>query len=131
MLTGSCHCNQIQYRITGKVHSFEHCHCDTCRKINGTVYGSSAVVSKSAFEVTQGEDALSKYRASPSKDRYFCSNCGSHVFAAYNDGRDDVLLRVGTLQRDHGLKAEAHIFVSDQPDWYEIRDDLPQHEGNR
>jgi len=40
----------------------------------------------------------------------------------------DVILRIGTLDGDLGIKAQGHIWVSHKPDWYNIGDDLPQHQ---
>lgn len=128
MISGSCHCGAVTFEISGPVTRFEHCHCQTCRKINGTAFGSSAVVDRAAFRVTRGEDSLSRYRSSPEKDRFFCPVCGSHVFALPTHEADNyVILRVGTLDPRHGLTPESHIYVEDKPDWYEILDGLPQH----
>lgn len=127
-LRGQCHCGKVVYEISGPVTQFEHCHCQTCRRINGTVYGSSAVVLDSHFRVVQGHDLLRAYQATRGKDRMFCSNCGSHVFARITDPEDhDIILRVGTLDPGHGLRAEAHIHVDDKADWYQILDDLPRY----
>ena len=130
MYKGSCHCGAVAYEVTGPITGFEHCHCQTCRKIHGTVYGSSAVVEHADFRVTKGRDALTDYASSPGKIRHFCSHCGSHVFATDSRDGEVLILRMGTLDPGHGLKPEAHIYVSDQADWYEIRDGLPQHGGD-
>ena len=81
MLTGSCHCGAVHYEIKGEVYGFKHCHCHTCRKIHGTVFGSSALTSAQGFTVTSGEATLERYESSPGKWRCFCKHCGSHVFA--------------------------------------------------
>ena len=126
MITGSCHCGVVAFEISGPITGFEHCHCQTCRKIHGTVYGSSAVVAKRDFHLRQGEGKLAKYHSSPGKVRHFCSNCGSHLFAA-EEGSEDFILRMGMLDPGHGLRPEAHIYVEDKPEWYEILDSLPQY----
>ncbi len=126
MHTGSCLCGTVQFEITADIRRFHHCHCRTCRKAHATVYGSSALVDESAFHITSGSDSISRYESSPGKIRYFCKHCGTHVFAHSARDSKDVVLRLGTLDGDLGIKAIGHIWVSHKPDWYEITDDLPQ-----
>jgi len=131
MIEGGCHCGRVALRITGPVHSFVHCHCQTCRKLHGTTFGSSALVTSEGFSVVKGSEHLTVYSSSLMKRRYFCSICGSHLFAVEErQGCRQIILRIGTLAPGHGLLPEGHIFVEDKADWYCIRDDLPQHVGN-
>jgi len=127
MLTGSCHCGRVRYEVQDRVHGFKHCHCTDCRKINGTVYASSALTGGAGFRVTSGEGELERYESSPGKRRCFCRNCGSHLFAYYENDPSVIILRVGTLDQPPGVPLEAHIWVSQKADWYEICDEVPQY----
>ncbi len=127
MITGSCHCGTVKFEVAGEITQFEHCHCHTCRKIHGTVYGSSAITPADGFTVVDGEEGLTAYRSSPGKQRFFCRYCGSHVFARTDAQPDRLLLRVGTLNTDPLARAEAHIWVEDKAPWYDICDDLPRY----
>jgi hypothetical protein len=127
MIKGGCHCGRVVYEITGPVTGFKHCHCHTCRKFHGSVYGSSGLVKSGHFSVVKGREHLTAYLSSPAKRRYFCSSCGCHVFAVEaRQDHEQTILRIGTLEPGHGLKPEGHIYVQDKVDWYEIRDELPQ-----
>jgi hypothetical protein len=126
MLTGSCHCGRVRYEVRGRVYSFRHCHCADCRKINGTVYGSSALTEGEGFRVTAGEADLERYESCPGKRRCFCKHCGSHLFASYDHDPSMIVLRIGTLDSPPELRPEMHIWVSQKAPWYEILDDLPQ-----
>lgn len=126
MITGSCHCQAVKYQINGKLAHARHCHCNTCRKIHGTVYASSAVVGRPAFSLVTGIDKISEYESSPGKRRCFCSNCGAHIYA-YLDAKPHVIMvRLGTIDGDPGIRPERHIWVSHKAPWYEINDNLPQ-----
>ncbi len=126
MHTGSCLCGNVTFEVGAPIRRFHHCHCRTCRKAHATAYGSSALTDESGFTVTSGEDWLGEFQSSPGKTRYFCKNCGTHVFARCDRDPDDVILRIGALDGDLGLVAAGHIWVSHKPDWYEISDNLPQ-----
>ena len=127
MQSGSCLCGSVQFEFDSEIREFHHCHCKTCRKAHATVFGSSALVNASAFRVRSGKDMISEYSSSAGKIRYFCSNCGTHVFARGDQVPDDVILRIGALDGDIGMKAYGHIWVSHKPDWYDIGDELPQY----
>ena len=126
MSTGSCHCQTVRFEISEEIWGFMHCHCETCRKIHGTVYGSSALVKREGFKVVAGEEAITAYESTPGKKRCFCSRCGTHVYAYFEARPDNIILRLGTIHGDPGIRPQAHIWVSHKASWYEIQDDLPQ-----
>ena len=130
MITGSCHCQTVRFEISDKIRGFMHCHCQACRKIHGTVYGSSALVQKEGFKMVAGEDSIIAYESSPGKKRCFCSCCGSHVYAYSEANPDYIILRIGTLDGDPGVQPQAHIWVSHKAPWYDILDSLPRFEQN-
>ena len=129
MLKGSCHCGTVRFEIGGALRNFMHCHCHTCRKINGTVFGSSAVTDAAGFRVVAGAEALTDYRSSPGKSRFFCSKCGAHVYARMDHKPGDIILRMGTLDSTFEDRPGGHIWVSHKAPWYDILDDLLRHEA--
>jgi hypothetical protein len=126
-ITGSCHCGTVRYESTGKVLRFANCHCDDCRKTNGSAYSAAIVVSSDGFRITAGENALTAYESSPGKHRCFCSRCGSPICSRMKAKPEIVILRAGTVDGDLAIRPEMHIFVKAKAPWYDIRDDLPQH----
>ncbi len=127
MLTGSCLCMAVRFEINAMPRRFVHCHCHTCRKVHGTVYGSSALIDSRHFRLLTDADAVTAYESSPGKQRCFCRHCGSHVYARFKARPQEIILRIGTLDGDPGMKAEAHIWVEHKASWYEITDALPRH----
>jgi len=127
MVSGSCHCGRVRFEIHGPIYGFKHCHCRTCRKIHGTVYGSSALTDAEGFRLTQGESDIERYESSPGKRRCFCKHCGSHVFAYYENDLSFVVLRLGTLNQAPDIAPEAHIWVGQKAPWYPILDEIPQY----
>ena len=128
MITGKCHCQSVKYESKNDSIVAMFCHCQTCRKINGSAFGSSAAIYKDGFSVTSGEDLLTGYQSTPGKTRYFCSRCGTHVYATSTKKPENVMLRIGCIDGDHGIKPSKHIWVSQKESWYEITKDLPVHD---
>lgn len=120
-------CGKVTYEIDGKISQITHCHCTTCRKAHGTAFSSVAAVLIDDFKFTSGKNLIKCYKSSPSKTRYFCSNCGSHIYALREDQKH-YILRLGTLDDDPNVRAINHIWVSQKAPWYEIEKDctLPQ-----
>lgn len=77
------------------------------------------------FRWTAGESEVVGYESTPGKTRYFCARCGSHLIAAWKD-QAHVVLRVGSLDDDPGMKPRIHIWTSHKAPWHEITDALPQ-----
>jgi hypothetical protein len=127
MNTGSCHCGTVHFRISGDIDGIWHCHCNTCQKLNGTVYGSTGFIALDRFEITAGQAALTAYESSPGKKRYFCSKCGTPIYALAQARPDKIGLRMGAVDGDPGVQSQTRIWMSHHPDWYEIETELPSY----
>jgi hypothetical protein len=126
MLTGSCLCGDIRYRVTGDLGPMVHCHCRTCQKAHAAPFATTSRVAREHFCWTSGEDRLAHFESTPGKKRYFCPRCGTHLLAVWTDARH-VILRVGSLDDDPGARPVIHIWTSQRAPWFEITGALPQH----
>ncbi|MFB9886271.1 GFA family protein [Balneatrix alpica] len=125
MITGSCLCRNVKYKISGKVGDIVHCHCETCRKAHGSAFSSVAAVADADFELS-GNEHLKSFESSKGKRRYFCANCGTQVYAK-RDGTQHIILRLGSLDDDPKSKERSHIWVSQKASWYSINSKLSEH----
>jgi hypothetical protein len=84
-------------------------------------------VPRDAFRWLAGEGgALKAYRSSPSKDRWFCGNCGCHIVAMV-DGAEYVILRVASLDDDPGLRPQRRIWRSHDAPWLFEEGEIPSY----
>jgi len=126
MIKGSCLCGQFSYEIHGKMGEITHCHCPTCRKAHAAAFSSVAAVQLEDLVITTGEELLKFHESSPGKRRYFCSNCGSHIYAKRDD-QNHYIFRMGTIEDDPGTRPGQHIFTRYKAPWYNIHDDIPEY----
>lgn len=126
--TGSCLCGGIRYEIHGEIGPILLCHCQRCRKANGTAYASNAPIKVSDFRITQGEHLLKKYTSTPTTTRCFCSECAAPIISIKADTPDLYRLRIGTLDTPLTQRPTQHIFVGSKAEWENICDDLPQYD---
>lgn len=122
---GSCLCGAVRFTTSAPLRGVVYCHCSQCRKQSGHYYAATNVDDKD-LQVSGGEN-ITWYAASPFAKRGFCSICGSALFWKHNE-EDEISVMAGAFEQPSGLKAEAHIFVTDKGDYYEITDGLPQFE---
>ena len=128
MPKGSCLCGTVQYDTGGAIEGIDHCHCSMCRRSHGSAFSTYGRVLRSALVVASGEDAIERFQSSDAVTRAFCRNCGSSLFFRHAAAEEFEFIAIGTLDEDPGARPEAHIFVGSKAPWYEIEDDLPQHD---
>jgi len=125
-ITGSCLCGSATYVISGGMSDIVHCHCATCRKAHGSAFSSVASVPVSNFALDHTEP-LGSYESSPGKVGYFCSNCGTQLYAQ-REGQDRLVLRLGSIDSGVTSKEYAHIWLSEKAAWFELHSELEEYQ---
>ncbi|TCM70894.1 hypothetical protein EC844_101168 [Acinetobacter calcoaceticus] len=125
--TGSCLCGAVRYEILGEIGPVLQCHCQRCRKANGSAYATNAPVKVADFSYVQGAELIQKYQSTPTTQRCFCGVCASPIISIKSDTPELYRLRIGTLDTplEHG--PTQHIFVASKAEWEQICDQLPQY----
>nr|EYT32521.1 glutathione-dependent formaldehyde-activating enzyme family protein [Acinetobacter baumannii 110912] len=120
---GSCLCQGIRYEIKGDIGDIIQCHCQRCRKSNGTAFATNAPINSADFKITQGEDLIKKFAVN-GVYRWFCSECGSPLISSRDAQPELYRLRIGTLDTPLDQKPTMHIFAASKAEWESICDDL-------
>ncbi|CAM0139802.1 hypothetical protein VKS41_009389 [Umbelopsis sp. WA50703] len=102
-LHGSCHCGKTSFDVVSQTPApFMHCYCSICRKCQGG--GGYTINIMGIYDTLKlhGEKYMKTYQAIidksvPKKDqelcgnvRYFCGECGSHLFAYSKEWPENV-----------------------------------------
>ena len=126
MVTGSCLCEGVRFRLDGELGPVRYCHCNRCRRATGTAFSANAPVLSKDFQFIAGEELIAEYEMSPGVFRAFCSSCGSALFVRAAGTPKLLRLRIGTLRGEVDVEPEAHVWVGSKANWFEITDRLPQ-----
>ena len=126
MLTGRCRCGAVQYEVADAFLYAANCHCSQCRAATGSAFKSFAGIEKEKLEITEGFDDLAIFGEERLNDTR-CAACGSFLYSVVRDGAY-VHVAMGSLVDVPTIRPEEHIFVGSKAPWFEITDDLPQHE---
>ena len=77
MLTGSCHCGAVRFRVDSVITELTTCDCSLCVKRNAVM----AKVPEQALSVLEGSELLTRYEWNTRRAKhYFCSRCGIYLF---------------------------------------------------
>ena len=115
---GSCLCKGVSYSIKGEALAFYHCHCQRCRKANGTGHASNIRIDAKSIEWQGDKSLINRYKV-PDADRFrndFCSTCGSPM-PRYFEEVGFVVLPAGTLDHEPPLQPQARIFNASRAEW--------------
>lgn len=126
-LTGTCLCGKVRIELPDRFDFMGYCHCSECRKWSGSAFNAGGMVDADEFEITAGEEFVSRYHKTDETDLGFCSHCGSSLFS-HKLQRGKYIVRLGILDDVPSQRPQAHIFVGSKAPWHEITDDLAQHD---
>ncbi|MEN3976154.1 GFA family protein [Emcibacter sp. SYSU 3D8] len=124
---GRCLCGTVRYRVSGTLGPVRYCHCRMCQRASGSAFSANASVPVERFALLAGADSIREYEASPGAFRCFCGRCGSPVFARLAFDPAHIRIRLGGLDRPHGVEITAHVWTDSKSSWYEIGEALPQY----
>ena len=112
-------------QFLGTPKTVTHCHCSMCRKAHGAAFGTYIDTPHNDFQWLGELETLKKFKSSSNIERAFCSNCGSMVPDLSEDG-ETVYVPAGS--HEESFDVDSHIFVASKAPWFEITDNLPQHD---
>jgi hypothetical protein len=128
-MRGSCLCGAVAWEATSPLEALHHCHCSRCRKHHGAPFSTFGQFKREGFRFTRGADRVKSFQSSEQIERTFCSDCGSSLEFRVGFLPDLIWLSAGSFDEDPPIKPDAHIFATSKASWFDITDDLPQHEG--
>ena len=126
--TGGCMCGAVRYRLRAEPQRVGLCHCETCRRNTGAVFGAFAVFRLEQLEILSGETGW--FQSSANGKRHFCRNCGSPVFSEWSDS-GDLDLYLGTLDEPEHLQPSYELWTIRRVPWLSALDDLQRYERDR
>ena len=125
-LRGGCECGAVRYEVADEFLYAANCHCSKCRAATGTAFKSFAGIERTKLTVTSGGDSL-MIVGDEVENHTRCAACGSLLYSVVRDG-GYVHVAMGSLADPPSITPTEHIYVGSKAPWYEITDDLPQHE---
>jgi hypothetical protein len=122
-LQGGCLCGAVRFEISAPFVSAGYCHCTHCQRRTGTASSANGRVPQEGFTLLQGAEALRSYKPPEGRPKLFCASCGSALFSGDPFSDAEVAVRLGTLDRDPGIRPQYRQFVDSATSWEAVPDD--------
>ena len=116
-ISGSCHCGMIGFEIRNNPKFIANCHCDDCKRRNGSAFSTYAGVEEGDLVFTEGEGYLKKYKVENSGEKYFCGECGSPIYNKNERIPGLVLVIYGALSQPSKFTPAFNVFCSSKLSW--------------
>ncbi len=114
-MEGSCNCKSVHFSSSDDVRTIVNCHCNLCRKMNGSAFSTYVVVTDEDFVLKGG--SLKTVRVSDNASKSFCENCGTPIFNQNTKLAGLKILYLGSIDSAPNLKPALNIFCDSQLNW--------------
>jgi hypothetical protein len=126
-LTGTCMCGRVRFEVATPLVGALYCHCTRCQRRSGTAFSMTAATVPGSFRLVEGADLIASWRPPDGWEKFFCRDCGSHLYTSDPEHPERLSVRMGALESDPGIRPSAHQFTANAAAWEPILDDrLPR-----
>lgn len=122
-LQGGCLCGTVRYELTAPFALAGYCHCTHCQRRTGTGSSANGRVPQDGFRLLQGREQLRAFKPPSGVRKLFCETCGSALFSGDPFADPLVAVRLGTLDRDPGIRPQFRQFVDSAASWEPLPED--------
>ncbi|KAI0489639.1 glutathione-dependent formaldehyde-activating, GFA [Xylaria cf. heliscus] len=129
-LHGSCLCGGVKVEVQGDPFRTNLCHCSSCQKSTGAVFGSFAAYNIEQVTLTESEPSVLKTYSDTSPEsgavlnRSFCGKCGSPVNVTTSKAAGTIVLPVGIIDGDKAaFKPELEFYCKGRANWVSAVED--------
>jgi hypothetical protein len=131
-LQGGCLCGAVRVQLTAPFLSAGYCHCTHCQRRTGTGSSANGRISRDGFTLLTGRERLRSFKPPEGVPKLFCATCGSALFSGDPFSDPEVAVRLGTLDRDPGIRPQYRQFVDSAASWEPVpEDDLARYPRSR
>lgn len=119
IIKGACSCNSINFEIdAAAIVKIVNCHCNLCRKMNGSVFSSYVAIKENGYDLINGHDNIASHKRSQNATKSFCRTCGTPIYNSNPTQYPDLkILYLGVLENAGQFNIDANIFCDSRLTW--------------
>ncbi len=119
----SCLCGGIQLRYSGNIGPSNYCHCEDCRRANGSAFNIGVRVERKDLQVNATTE-LKGYKSISDSGREtvrcFCGTCGSPIFTLHPHKPEYAWVKAGLIDQPEIVKPAYENWIKDKVKWATI-----------
>ena len=116
----SCLCGGIRLSYPGQLGPANYCHCEDCRRANGSAFNIGVRVDRKDLQV-QAITELKSYRflsdSGREIERCFCGTCGSPIFTLHPNKPEYAWVKAGIINQAEVVRPAYEIWARDKVAW--------------
>ena len=126
-IKASCCCGNVRLSFTLPVTKVVQCHCESCRKMQGSDYSTWVAIDDNQFNVDKGASYISEYKLNNHSSKSFCTVCGTGVFGVNGlHFKDHKMLPLGIVENySNDIKPQIQVYTEFKAKWIELHNDVP------
>jgi hypothetical protein len=113
----------VKFELTEAPETLRICHCESCKKLSGSIGTVNARVPASAIRIVEGQDLLQTYQPSEGTAKTFCLACGSNLFGGGWPELEIASVRASAIDDPLDARPSVHVFVRSVAEWETLPDD--------
>jgi hypothetical protein len=117
-LSGACSCGSVKFQAAADLRRLVNCHCNMCRKMNGSAFSSYAVIPHKGLALS-GEENVAEYQVTEGAKKHFCKKCGTPLFNTNVKYPGVCMLYLGSLEGSAIHAPSVNVFCESMLGWVE------------
>ena len=118
-IKGSCHCGAVEFELNRKPKLTVNCHCDACKKRNGSAFSTYAAVPEKDLSVIKGEETIKQYEIKDEGIKHFCAECGSPIYNKNLRYPGLYMIYYGALEHASEFTPTFNVYCESKHKWVE------------
>lgn len=126
-VSGSCTCGAAGLQVSTDIRQVVNCHCNACRKMNGSAFTTYAVVPHKFLSLS-GQENIAEYQFGEGAFKHYCRKCGTPLYNLNSRYQKYAMIYLGVLENSASLIPTQNIFCESMLDWVEHIDSVPKYD---
>ncbi len=127
-IKGACQCGTISYELLAAPIKVIACHCKECQTLSTSAFSITTIVEAESIRFSGETHEWERSSDSGNINRaHFCPTCGNRIYHI-NPLEPNIIKLKGRLENSKGVNPTSHIWLSEKQDWYEVPENIPQHD---
>ncbi len=114
-MEGHCLCKQVHFSVSDDIVTVVNCHCNLCRKMNGSAFSTYVVVQEPQFHLLSGE--VKSVQVSENASKQYCQHCGTPVYNKNPKLPGLTIVYLGAIDCGVNLTPVMNIYCESQLNW--------------
>jgi len=127
IIKAECRCGNVKLSFSLPVTKVVQCHCESCRKMNGSDYSSWIAINNDQLRIVDGSGYIKKFKLNNLSSKSFCSTCGTGVFGINGKHfKNHKLVPLGIVSNyTKEIKPQVQVYTDNKAEWVELHKGTP------